>query len=97
MLNTHPIVLSFQSPGPESAPPCSLDSGRLKTLNAYACPIERWIASAAGGTSQREYSAPAIECSRSRNDSTAIPALLRNRTDLILRTIPPRVYHPRGF
>ncbi len=26
-------------------------SGFLNTLRAYTCPIERWIASAAGGTS----------------------------------------------
>jgi hypothetical protein len=30
------------------------DSGKLNTLNAYAWPIDRWMESAAGGTSQRE-------------------------------------------
>ena len=71
VLKTQPIVLSFQSPGAESLPPRSRESGRLNTLNAYACPMDRWIASAAGGTSQREKCASAIECSRSRNDMAA--------------------------
>jgi hypothetical protein len=46
-------MLSFQSSGAGEAPPISLESGRLNTLNAYACPMERWMASAAGGTSHR--------------------------------------------
>ncbi len=54
MLNTQPIVLSFQSSGAECVTPMRCESGRLKTLNAYAWPIDRWIASAAGGTSHRE-------------------------------------------
>ncbi len=54
MLNTQPMVLSFQSSGAECVTPMRCESGRLKTLNAYAWPIERWIASAAGGTSHRE-------------------------------------------
>src|SRR5262245_2680842 len=33
--------------------------GRLKTLIAYAWPMHRWIASAAGGTSQRLNPGPA--------------------------------------
>jgi hypothetical protein len=53
-LNTHPIVLSFQSPGAESVPPMRCESGRLNTLKAYAWPMHRWMASAAGGTSHRE-------------------------------------------
>src|SRR5215831_8409406 len=53
-LNTQPIVLSLQSSGADAFPPINCDSGKLKTLNAYAWPIERWIARAAGGTSQRE-------------------------------------------
>ena len=36
-----PMVLSFQSSGADSVSPCSRESGRLKTLNAYACPIDR--------------------------------------------------------
>ena len=54
MLNTQPIVLNLQSSGAECVTPIRCASGRLNTLNAYAWPIERWIASAAGGTSQRE-------------------------------------------
>jgi hypothetical protein len=33
--------------------PMARDSGIQKTLKPYAMPIQRWIASAAGGTSQR--------------------------------------------
>ena len=33
--------------------PMTRVSGRLKTLKAYAWPMERWMARAAGGTSQR--------------------------------------------
>src|SRR4051812_12879055 len=66
-LNTQPIVLSFQFPDAVSLPPTRRANGRLNTLNAYACPIDKWMASAAGGTSQREYSGPATECARSRN------------------------------
>jgi hypothetical protein len=54
MLNTHPMVLNFQSPGAERVIPIDWESGRLNTLNAYAWPIDRCMASAAGGTSQRE-------------------------------------------
>jgi hypothetical protein len=31
----------------------ALPSGFQKTLNPYAIPIDKWIANAAGGTSQR--------------------------------------------
>lgn len=48
--------------------------GSLKTLNAYAWPIDRWIASAAGGTSQRLYCGPAIDRSRSKNDPVLVSA-----------------------
>ena len=36
-----PIVESFQSAGAGLSMPTSVESGRLKTLNAYACPIAR--------------------------------------------------------
>src|SRR4051812_45417579 len=54
VLNTQPTVLSFQSLGAESVIPFRCVSGRLNTLNAYAWPIDNWMARAAGGTSQRE-------------------------------------------
>jgi hypothetical protein len=43
-----------------SVTPSARASGSQKTLNPYAMPIERWIASAAGGTSQRLKPGPAI-------------------------------------
>src|SRR4030095_13736281 len=52
-LKIQPIVVSGQSPGADSVLPISRESGRLKTLNAYTCPMHRWIASAAGGTRHR--------------------------------------------
>jgi len=42
-----------QSPGTDLLTPRSCVNGILKTLNEYTCPIQRWIASAAGGTSHR--------------------------------------------
>jgi hypothetical protein len=39
--------------------PTALLSGSQKTLNPYAIPIERWIASAAGGTNHRLKPGPA--------------------------------------
>src|SRR5690242_11638314 len=54
MLNTQPIVLNFQSPVADFVTPSECDRGRLNTLKAYAWPIDRWMAKAAGGTSQRE-------------------------------------------
>src|SRR5690349_6437815 len=77
-LKTQPIVLSFQSPGADSAPPINRESGRLKTLNAYACPIDKWIASAAGGIRHLEKSGPATVCSRSRK---AIAPIVRETRD----------------
>src|SRR5207244_2219861 len=68
MLNTHPTVARVQSPGAECVMPSWRVSGMLKTLKAYACPTERCIASAAGGTRHRSYPGGAIVCLRSRND-----------------------------
>src|SRR5512146_965012 len=72
VLKIQASVASDQSLGAEALPPMSRERGILKTLNAYTWPIERWIASAAGGTSQRLYPGFAIECSRSRKDRTAM-------------------------
>ena len=52
-VNIQPSVLIFQSSGAGLAMPMARLSGSQKTLNPYAMPIERWIASAAGGTSHR--------------------------------------------
>src|SRR5947207_13016789 len=68
-LKIHPIVVSFQSPAAGRDPPINVESGRLNTLKAYACPIERWIASAAGGIRHRLYVSGAIERLRSRKAS----------------------------
>ena len=72
MLNTQPRVLSFQSSGAEWVTPIAWLSGMLKTLNAYACPIERWMARAAGGTSQRLKPGGATVLLRSRKESAAM-------------------------
>src|SRR5579884_2165141 len=52
-VNIQPRVLIFQSPEAGCVIPMARDSGSQNTLNPYAIPMERWIASAAGGTSQR--------------------------------------------
>jgi hypothetical protein len=52
-LKIQPRVVSLQSCGVDCVMPITLVSGPLNTLNAYAWPMQRWTASAAGGTSQR--------------------------------------------
>src|SRR6185436_17269774 len=61
-----PSVLIFQSPGAGAVTPIARLSGSQKTLKPYAIPIERWIASAAGGTSQRLNPGGAMMCSFER-------------------------------
>src|SRR5262245_15829347 len=48
-----PSVLIFQSSGADAVIPTARLSGSQKTLKPYAIPMERWMASAAGGTSHR--------------------------------------------
>ena len=69
MLKITPICALLQSPAAGSWTPISFASGLLNTLNAYTCPTDRWIASAAGGTSQRLNPGPATVRSRSKNDA----------------------------
>ena len=40
-VKTQPSWVSFQSSGAGAVIPIALASGRLKTLKAYACPIDR--------------------------------------------------------
>src|ERR1700730_13892534 len=58
-VNIHPSVLIFQSSGAELVMPMARLSGSQNTLNPYAMPIHKWIASAAGGTSHRLNPGPA--------------------------------------
>lgn len=61
----------------DSVMPSAFDNGSQNTEKPYAMPMHRWIASAAGGTSQRLKPGPAIVCSLSRKPSPAIvPSLL---------------------
>ena len=53
MLKMMAICSWFQSPGADWVMPSRRVSGILKTLSAYTCPMHMWMASAAGGTSQR--------------------------------------------
>src|SRR5215472_82537 len=46
-------VPSFQSSGVDVVMPSAFVNGNQNTLKPYAIPIDRWMASAAGGTSQR--------------------------------------------
>jgi hypothetical protein len=50
--------------------PMARDSGNQKTLKPYAIPMQRWMQSAAGGTSQRLNPALAMMRSRSSNPAT---------------------------
>src|ERR1051326_6175811 len=62
-------VLTFQSPGAECVMPIALLSGSQNTLNPYAMPIDRWIASAAGGTVHRLNSGDAMMRSFERREA----------------------------
>src|ERR1051325_6960679 len=59
-VNIHPSVLIFQSPGADAVIPMARDNGSQKTLQPYPMPIDRWMARAAGGTSQRLKPGPAM-------------------------------------
>ena len=65
------LMLSGQ--GTDRVMPTALLSGSQKTLKPYAIPIERWMASAAGGTSHRLKPGPATI--RSLESSPAIANL----------------------
>jgi hypothetical protein len=82
----HPSMFNFQSHVVDNAParklmsfahstdsvmPMALDSGSQKTENPYAIPIHRWMASAAGGTSQRLNPGLAMVRSRARKPGVA--------------------------
>src|ERR1700742_1111586 len=51
--NIQPTSFKFQSPGADCVMPSSLVSGKLKVEKAYAWPMHRCTASAAGGTWNR--------------------------------------------
>ena len=72
MVKIQASSVCFQSAGADSVTPSTLVSGSLKTLNAYACPMLRWIARAAGGTSQRLKPGPATIRSLDSNPAIAI-------------------------
>jgi hypothetical protein len=50
----------------DSVMPIARDKGSQNTLNPYAMPMQRWIARAAGGTSQRLKRGPATDRARLR-------------------------------
>src|SRR5215831_15249136 len=53
MVNVTVTVLTVQSSGTDFVMPIALLSGNQNTLKPYAMPIDKWMASAAGGTNQR--------------------------------------------
>src|SRR5215216_3905031 len=73
-VNIQPRVLIFQSPGAGWVMPIARLNGSQNTLKPYAIPIDRWIARAAGGTSQRLNPGPATI--RSFESNPAISPLL---------------------
>src|SRR5215831_7944819 len=72
-VKVHVSVLTFQSSGPDFVMPIARLSGSQKTLNPYAIPMDRWMASAAGGTSHRLK--PGVAMIRSFDRSGADSAL----------------------
>ncbi|HEY1883760.1 MAG TPA: hypothetical protein VGG51_12045 [Candidatus Cybelea sp.] len=71
MLKIQPIGGTDQSVAAGAVMPIACDIGLVKTLNAYTSPMQRWIQSAAGGTSQRLKPGFAIERERSKNAAMA--------------------------
>ena len=59
MENVQATVLTFQSSGAGCVMPMVWLSGIQNTLRPYAMPMDRWMARAAGGTSQRLKPGPA--------------------------------------
>src|SRR5580765_294491 len=68
-VNVHVSVLIFQSPGADLVMPIARLKGSQKTLKPYAIPIDRCIASAAGGTSHRLKPGAAMIRSLERSDA----------------------------
>src|SRR5579871_2613227 len=66
--NIQPTSFRFQSPPADWVIPISFVRGRLKVENAYAWPMHRCTARAAGGTMKRLNPGPAMVFSRSKND-----------------------------
>src|SRR5438552_13292620 len=75
-VNVHVSVLIFQSPDADRVMPIARLSGIQKTLSPYAIPIDRWMASAAGGTSQRLNSGDAMIRSLDSNGADADAGLV---------------------
>src|SRR5258708_3401356 len=73
---TQPISFKFQSCGTDWVNPISFVRGRLKVEKAYAWPMERCTARAAGGTKKRLKPGPAMVLSRSKNDDITSPVLI---------------------
>src|SRR5882757_679987 len=99
-----PTSFKFQSPGAVCVSPMSLVSGRLKVENAYACPMHRCTARAAGGTRNRLKPGPATVFSRARNvDDISGPVLfwglLRGGITLLVRqyALFPAILSPSMF
>src|SRR4029079_1152269 len=67
-VNVHPSVVTFQSPGADCVTPRARVRGSQNTLKPYAIPIDRCVASAAGGTSHRLNPGGATMRSRERKD-----------------------------
>src|ERR1700728_4361549 len=66
-LKIHPSSGTVQStPGFGAVMPIACDIGLVKTLKAYASPMQRWMQSAAGGTSHRLKPGFAIAFDRSK-------------------------------
>ena len=81
-------------------PSCRV-SGRLNTLSAYACPMQRWVASAQGGINQRLNPGLAIVRSLLKKSSHGPPRFrclrcLRNGRWLSLRAPGPIFFAARG-
>src|SRR5882757_8293018 len=85
--NVQPTSVNFQSDGAEWVMPINLVRGKLKVENAYAWPIDRCTARAAGGTKKRLKPAGAMVTSRSRNDDIGFPtsiAVINYKTNMLL-------------
>src|SRR5215470_10975059 len=71
--------------------PMARESGNQNTLNPYAMPMQRWIAKAAGGTSQRLKCRPAMILSLASRPSSPLP--VRTPSAAVFAISPPNVFY----
>ena len=74
VVNSMVMMLASAGAAIDLSTPSMRVSGSQNTENPYAMPIQRWMARAAGGTSQRLNPGRAMVLARSSNPAPGLPA-----------------------